>query len=103
MKNILVITLIIFIISCSSNRNNQDENLRRDLSVFFTTNLNDSSVILDSFLFKKIDQINEAIEETNSKHFRRYYNKTKTKRLVKLRKIINQEIDIKEINNMKLL
>jgi hypothetical protein len=52
---------------------------------------------------REIDQINEAIEETNSKHFRRYYNKTKTKRLVKLRKIINQEIDIKEINNMKLL
>ena len=54
-------------------------------------------------IFRKIDQINEAIEETNSKYFRRYYNKTKTKRLVKLRKIINQEIDIKEINNMKLL
>ena len=28
-------------------------------------------------IFKKIDQINNAIEETKSKHFRRYYNKTK--------------------------
>ena len=54
-------------------------------------------------LFNKINQINDAIEETNSKHFRRYYNKIKTKRLVKLRKIINQEIDIKENNNIKLL
>jgi len=54
-------------------------------------------------IFSKIDQINNAIEETESKHFRRYYNKTRTKRLVKLRKIINQEIDIKEINNIKLL
>jgi hypothetical protein len=53
-------------------------------------------------LFNKINQINDAIEETNSKHFRRYYNKIKTKRLVKLRKIINQEIDIKENNNIKL-
>jgi hypothetical protein len=54
-------------------------------------------------IFSKIDQINNAIEETESKHFRRYYNKAKTKRLIKLRKIINQEIDIKEINNIKLL
>jgi hypothetical protein len=54
-------------------------------------------------IFSKIDQINNAIEETESKHFRRYYKKTKTKRLVKLRKIINQEIDIKEINNIKTL
>lgn len=58
-QNILVITLFIFIISCSSNRNNQDENLRKDLSVFFTTNLNDSSVTLDSFLLIKIDTISE--------------------------------------------
>jgi hypothetical protein len=58
-QNILVITLIIFIISCSSNRNNQDENLRKDLSVFFTTNLNDSSIILDSFFLIKIDTISE--------------------------------------------
>lgn len=41
-------------------------------------------------IFRKIDQINNAIEETKSKHFRMYYNKVKTKRLVKLRKIINQ-------------
>lgn len=54
-------------------------------------------------IFRKIDQINNAIEETKSKHFRMYYNKVKTKRLVKLRKIINQEIDIKEINNIKIL
>jgi hypothetical protein len=54
-------------------------------------------------IFGKIDQINKAIEETESKHFRRYYNKSKTKRLIKLRKIINQEIYIKEMNNMKLL
>jgi len=54
-------------------------------------------------IFSKIDQINNAIVETESKHFRRYYNKTRTKRLVKLRKIINQEIDIKEINNIKTL
>lgn len=53
-------------------------------------------------IFRKIDQINNAIEETKSKHFRRYYNKSKTKRLVKLRKIINQEIDIKEISNIKI-
>jgi hypothetical protein len=54
-------------------------------------------------IFRKIDQIKDAIEETESKHFRRYYNKAKTKRLIKLRKIINQEIDIKEINNIRLL
>jgi hypothetical protein len=54
-------------------------------------------------LFRKIDQINDAIEETKSKHFRRYYKKAKTKRLIKLRKIINQEIDINELNNMKLI
>ena len=54
-------------------------------------------------LFRKIDQINEAIEETKSKHFRRYYKKVKTKRLNKLRRIINQKIDIIELNNMKLL
>jgi hypothetical protein len=53
-------------------------------------------------IFSKIDQINNAIEETESKHFRRYYNKAKTKRLIKLRKIINQEIYIKEINNIKI-
>jgi hypothetical protein len=52
-------------------------------------------------LFNKVNHINDAIEETNSKHFRRYYNKAKTKRLIKLRKIINQEIDIKEINYIK--
>ena len=52
-------------------------------------------------IFRKIDQINDAIEETNSKHFRRYYNKIKTKRLIKLRKIINQEIDIKKICYIK--
>ena len=54
-------------------------------------------------IFRKIEQINNAIEETKSKHFRIYYNKVKTKRLVKLRKIINQEIDIKEIDNIKTL
>ena len=41
--------------------------------------------------------------QTKSKHFRRYYKKAKTKRLIKLRRIINQEIDINELNNMKLL
>jgi hypothetical protein len=54
-------------------------------------------------IFRKIDQIKDAIEETKSKNFRRYYNKIKTKRLVKLSKVINQEIDIKEINNIKTL
>ena len=54
-------------------------------------------------IFRKIDQIKDAIEETKSKNFRRYYNKVKTKRLVKLSKVINQEIDIKEINNIKTL
>ena len=71
--------------------------------VFYENQLLSKSNRKSLGIFRKIDQINEAIEETNSKHFRRYYNKTKTKRLVKLRKIINQEIDIKEINNMKLL
>ena len=70
--------------------------------VFYENQLLSKSNRKSLGIFSKIDQINEAIEETNSKHFRRYYNKTKTKRLVKLRKIINQEIDIKEINNMKL-
>ena len=50
-------------------------------------------------MFRKIDQIKNAIDETKSKHFRRYYKKVKTKRLYKLRRIINQKIDINELNN----
>lgn len=71
--------------------------------VFYEKQLLSKSNRKSLAIFRKIEQIKDAIEETKSKHFRRYYNKVKTKRLVKLRKIINQEIDIKEINNTKIL
>ena len=71
--------------------------------VFYENQLLSKSNRKSLGLFRKIDQINCAIEETKSKHFRRYYKKVKTKRLYKLRRIINQKIDINELNNMKLI
>ena len=52
-------------------------------------------------LFKKIDLIKAAIQITNSKNFRRYYKKTKTKKFIKLKKIINQKINMNDFDNMK--
>jgi hypothetical protein len=51
--------VIVFAVSCSNKNDIQNEKLRKDLSTFFVSNLNDSSVLLDSFFLLKIDTITE--------------------------------------------
>ena len=61
MKRISLFCLIfvLFAVSCSNKNDIQNEKLRKDLSTFFLSNLNDSSVVLDSFFLLKIDTITE--------------------------------------------
>jgi hypothetical protein len=61
MKRVFLFLLIVtvFAISCSNKNDIQNEKLRKDLSTFFVSNLNDSSILLDSFFLLKIDTITE--------------------------------------------
>lgn len=64
MKNIIRLPIALLfisfsIISCSNKNDIQNEKLRKDLSTFFISNLNDSSVLLDSFYLLRIDTITE--------------------------------------------
>ena len=54
--------VILFALSCSNKNDFQNEKLRKDLSTFFISNLNDSSVLLDSFYLLKIDTITEHMK-----------------------------------------
>jgi uncharacterized protein with NAD-binding domain and iron-sulfur cluster len=54
--------VILFAVSCSNKNDFQNEKLRNDLSTFFVSNLNDSSVLLDSFYLLKIDTITEHMK-----------------------------------------
>lgn len=51
-------------------------------------------------LFNNLNEIEKAIEESESKYFKKYYNNVKTKRFQKLTKIRNRKIDI---NDLRLL
>jgi hypothetical protein len=64
MKRIILCCLIVvlFSFSCSNINDIQNEKLRKDLSTFFLSNLNDSSVLLDSFSLLKIDTITEYMK-----------------------------------------
>lgn len=67
MKNIIRLSIALLfisfsIISCSNKNDIQNEKLRKDLSTFFLSNLNDSSVLLDSFSLIKIDTITEYMK-----------------------------------------
>ena len=64
MKRIILCCLIVvlFSFSCSNKNDIQNEKLRKDLSTFFLSNLNDSSVLLDSFSLLKIDTITEYMK-----------------------------------------
>ena len=64
MKRIILYCLIVvlFAFSCSNKNDIQNEKLRKDLSTFFLSNLNDSSVLLDSFSLLKIDTITEYMK-----------------------------------------
>jgi len=61
MKRICLFCLfvVLYAVSCSNKNDIQNEKLRKDLSTFFLSNLNDSSVLLDSFFLLKIDTITE--------------------------------------------
>jgi hypothetical protein len=54
--------VILFAVSCSNKNDIQNEKLRKDLSTFFVSNLNDSSVLLDSFYLLKIDTVTEHMK-----------------------------------------
>ena len=64
MKRIILCCLIVvlFSFSCSNKNDIQNEKLRKDLSTFFLSNLNDSSILLDSFSLIKIDTITEYMK-----------------------------------------
>jgi hypothetical protein len=57
--SLFCLIVVLFAVSCSNKNDIQNEKLRKDLSTFFLSNLNDSSVLLDSFFLLKIDTVTE--------------------------------------------
>lgn len=51
-------------------------------------------------LFNNLNKIEKAIEEIESKYFKRYYKGVKTKKFQKLSSIRNQEININELKKI---